>query len=667
MLFRRNLYNGHEGDQANWGAAMHIDTELLHQLHTCRLQDLREMATEAGISKQGNVESVRARLIQNLILGELDTSWEGIQEMSNSDIGEVLKVMGVKSSGAHKERRRRLWLHLNHDPKKLTVDSLAECTRDELHEFCVHLELARSGTKTQLFGRVAGVLSAHEGGWGKIKRSLKRATSPSITATFESIDDRDAGQQPALPSRIRSGQTAGEASTASGTSGTRIGGSISNAVTSVSSIPTGAIESSASTGTETSTEALTKSSTAAAETAAATPAPTTKMTSEQEIALSADDGERAGIEGEEIEELDDWESEPFDDGTEFEQVESSPTPTTLDEGAGQALVTLQARRAELHALIREFLLLSDAPSGDDITIFIEDLAKHGFGVDHVVVRDIVFVEIEEMATRKSAERGARDVLPGTWRERRALRLLEEERRGLLDELEGILVESKGDTARARILFEQAASRAGLDLELPAISGRIHGLFDLQVSLSEIERDYDPVAHRRDQAIRVLFRRADEIDESAQRTLERIEQQVESLERVVETVIRRNDGKFGQLEQALFIRFLERRGWDANHPEVRPRLIAAAGVLASHMGYITAEEAPTLPSQLALDPDKVGDVIENLREVLSQFGRAPSEESALMTPEEHEQANEPTVDRARRKLDAADSVLAKLQRRTDSEQ
>ena len=656
---------------------MHIDTELLHRLHTCRLQDLRQMASASGISKQGNVESVRARLIQNLVLGELDTSWEGIQEMSNSDIGEVLKVMGVKSSGAHKERRRRLWLHLNHDPKKLTVDSLAECTRDELHEYCIHLELARSGTKTQLFGRVAGVLSAHEGGWGKIKRSLKRATSPSITATFESISEgldqtdvsavtmsptRPTG--PVTPGTTTTAQAAEEAST---TSGSRIGGSISDAVTSVSTVSaarptqTGTATATAATTDATSSADLGTTTTTAATTADA------ETTPKQAIALSADEGEREGVEGGEIEELDDWAVEPFDDGTEFEQVESSPTLTTLDEGAGQALVTLQARQAELHALTREFLLLSDAPSIEDISIFIEDLAKHGFGVEHEGVRDIVFAQIKEMGARKSAEKGARDVLPGTWRERRALRLLEEERSGLLDELETILIESKGDTARARILFEQAAARAGLDLELPAISGRIHGLFDLQVSLSEVERDHDPVAHRRDQSIRVLFRRADEIDDTAQRTLERIEQQIESLERVVETVIRRNDGKFGQLEQALFIRFLERRGWDANHPEVRPRLIAAAGVLATHMGYITAEEAPTLPSQLAIDPDKVADVVENLREVLSEFGRTASEDTALMTPEERAQADEPATDRARRKLDAADSVLAKLQRRTDREE
>ncbi len=558
---------------------MDIDSERLHHLHTSRLQDLREIALENEISRQGNVESLRARLIAGLVLTDLDLGWEGIQEMSNSNLGEVLKVLGVKSSGAQKERRRRLWLHLNHDPKKFTVDSLSDRTRDELHEMCIHLELARSGTKNQLLVRVAGVLTAHEGGWGRIKRSLRRATSPSITASFD-----EAGVE--------------------------------------------------------------------AEPVSAEPESIEEMV---EVDVSVDE-------------------QPFDDEPEMTDaaevdeepviVDSSPTPTTLDEGAGRALVTLEARRAELHALIREFLLLSESPAADDIAAFVEDLAEHGFGVDHSAVRDAVLTEIERMAVRKSAEKEAREALPGTWRERRALRRLEEVRSDLLDELEVILVEAEGDVARARTLFEAAASRAGLDLDLPAMSGRIHGLFDLQVSLAEIEQDIDPVAHRREQAIRVLFRHIDDVDDAAQRTLERIEQQIESLERVVETVIRRNEGRFDTLEQALFIRFLERRGWDSNHPEVRPRLIAAAGVLATHMGYITAEDAPTLPSQLALDPDRVNDVVENLRNLLSEFGRAPSEAEALQTPEEREQAAEPAVDRARRKLDAADSVLAKLQRNID---
>ena len=51
--------------------------------------------------------------------------------------------------------------------------------RDDLHELCARLEMPRSGNKTQLVGRVAGVLSNQEGAWGRIKRSVKRGSSSS--------------------------------------------------------------------------------------------------------------------------------------------------------------------------------------------------------------------------------------------------------------------------------------------------------------------------------------------------------------------------------------------------------------------------------------------------------------------------------------------------------
>ena len=64
----------------------------------------------------------------------------------------------------------------------------------------------------------------------------------------------------------------------------------------------------------------------------------------------------------------------------------------------------------------------------------------------------------------------------SWRERKALRRLEECRPSLLDSLEAILDADEGDIALARVRFEAQAAEAGLDLDLPGISGRVHGLF-----------------------------------------------------------------------------------------------------------------------------------------------------------------------------------------------
>ncbi len=153
---------------------MRVDSDLLSSIYTERLQNLRLRAEECGISKSGSVEVLRARLICEEVLADLDLSWEGIQSMTHKEIGTVLKVFGIKSSGSHRERRQRLWLHLNYDSRRMTIENLAEMNRDDLHELCKRLELDLTGNRTVLMGRVAGVLTSQMNGWGRIKRSLKR-------------------------------------------------------------------------------------------------------------------------------------------------------------------------------------------------------------------------------------------------------------------------------------------------------------------------------------------------------------------------------------------------------------------------------------------------------------------------------------------------------------
>ena len=153
---------------------MRVDSNLLNSLYMGRLQNLRQRAEDSGISKSGSVEVLRARLISNLVLSEVDFSWEGIQSMPHKEMGEVLKVFGIKSSGSHKERRQRLWLHLSYDSRRMTIENLAEMNRDDLHEMCKKLELDLTGNRTVLMGRVAGVLTSQINGWGRIKRSLRR-------------------------------------------------------------------------------------------------------------------------------------------------------------------------------------------------------------------------------------------------------------------------------------------------------------------------------------------------------------------------------------------------------------------------------------------------------------------------------------------------------------
>ena len=170
---------------------MGIDRVLLDALYRGRLRGLRNRAEEAGLSKSGSVEVVRARLIQHHILGDDDLSWEGIQSMTHKEIGEVLKVFGIKSSGSHKERRQRLWLHLNFDSRRLTVERLAEMDRDTLQELCQKLEARVTGSRTVLMARVGGVLTNQANGWGRIKRSLWRSGIPDVSEGVAEVEFED--------------------------------------------------------------------------------------------------------------------------------------------------------------------------------------------------------------------------------------------------------------------------------------------------------------------------------------------------------------------------------------------------------------------------------------------------------------------------------------------
>ena len=168
-----------------------VDRVLLDALYRDRLRGLRNRAEEAGLSKSGSVEVVRARLIQHHILGDDDLSWEGIQSMTHKEIGEVLKVFGIKSSGSHKERRQRLWLHLNFDSRRLTVERLAEMDRDTLQELCQKLEMRVTGSRTVLMARVGGVLTNQANGWGRIKRSLWRSGIPEVSEGVAEVEIDD--------------------------------------------------------------------------------------------------------------------------------------------------------------------------------------------------------------------------------------------------------------------------------------------------------------------------------------------------------------------------------------------------------------------------------------------------------------------------------------------
>ena len=100
-----------------------------------------------------------------------------------------------------------------------------------------------------------------------------------------------------------------------------------------------------------------------------------------------------------------------------------------------------------------------------------------------------------------------------------------------------------------------------------------------------------------------------------------------------------------------------------HGQPRAAARAAAGALAVEMGYISENEMPTLPGQIALDPERVTNVVETLNEVLESFGRKPARTvEELDDVENDKEADEAEI--ARRTLDAADAVLDRLRKMTE---
>lgn len=532
-----------------------IDTKLLNSLFQAKLAELRDLAVENNLPKTGNVEQLRAKLIATLVLNQFDFTDSSINKMQNDELTKILGLFGVKKSGSKKAKMRRLWLHLNGDPKKLNVSTIGDMTREELHALCVTFDLPRSGNKNVLMGRVAGVLSSEEKSWGRVKKSLRTGNKTIDTGVEIETDE----PEPVTPVEV--------------------------------------IE---------------------------IPEPVELPPELDEEILDA----------------------------------PTPTPVTLDEGAGEALVRLESRKAELTSHLREFLLIGREQDEDDVSAFIEDLGRLGFGIEHEVVRGQILDELQQMIQLKQQEDSARSALPGSWREKQALRQLEDSRPNLLDKLDEILERRGGEIASARVDFENAALDIGLDLELAAISGRVHGLFDLQVSLRASEEELDPVTARRHRAMETLYQRSHDLSDEAMAQLGKIETQMEAFERVVETIVRRSEGEFGPTEHALLVRFLERRGWDPNQPEVRPRLLAAAGILAAEMGYVDAADIPSLPTSISLDAEKVSDVVDSMRDILTEMGRAPPTIESVTSVESNEELES---DRVKSKLDAADALLRKLNR------
>ncbi|MED5351084.1 MAG: hypothetical protein VYB50_06305 [Candidatus Thermoplasmatota archaeon] len=552
--------------------------ELLLELYQARLDRLREICIEHDLPKTGSVEMLRAKLIQKLVLDDWDFSSRGILALLNEELGIILGIFGVKKSGSIRERRQRLWLHLNHDAKQMTPENLDNLSREELHQLCVNLELPRSGTKQALLLRVGGVLTSQLGSWGAIKKSLRRPRSVNAIPIIP------------MPKNIHSPYEEPE-----------------NQFLDVDK--------------------------------------PNEMQDSEEVIVPIQDESNFEVFEEEIVE------------------EHTPQETTqrLDVQQSASKIIIEARMPEIDALCRDYLSLSSSQNKDETELFINSLRDHGFDVQNQHLREEIWSTIRQIESKILEEKSAISSAPNSWLEREALRKYENVRSHLREEIHQLLSNAKGNIVEARMRFEEKSREMGLDMRIPSISGRVHALFDLQLSLNEEYEMNNPTVSRKVRVLKVLQHGAVHLHHKTRLTLDRLERSYDSFEQLVEAILEKSEGDFSESQQSLLIRFLEKKGFEVNVSEVRPRVLAAAGVIGTELGFISPSQIPKLAPGIVLDDAGIESVITELQALAQKFktSNQPTEAEPEMEMAESVSEAHNRVATMRNKIDNIDNILAKL--------
>ena len=586
---------------------------MLEELFRAKLDDLRSIAAAYDVPRSGGVDLLRARLIRELVLDEWDLSEDGLAQLKNNELGDILGAFGIKKTGSIRARRQRLYLHLNHDAKALTVDSLNERTKEDLHALAKALELPVSGTKQTLQARIAGVLEMQRGAWGPIKRSLRRDGGRSLTIPVPDTTVAEARpeQQPPVAPASRDMDEAVEAFTEAHPAGW-----------------------------------------------------TAEEEAEMREALQA-----SGVEvtrGDVSAELDAAlrSRAPPAEGLDLDMEEETISIPTFDPGdlpldAMADLEDLERREAEIEAACRHFLSIGKVSDSADVEAFLDALTREGFDTGRAHVRDAIRHRLMTVDLRRRTEEEAQRGRPTTWRAREALRVFESLRPRLIEAVEDATAE--GDTPEARSTYLTAAKGMGVDLAEPAVSGRVHALYDLHVDLMAERASMDPVAARRQRALRVLFHGSVHMDLTQRRTLERLERGLPGFEDLISAVLDDADGRIEPTHEALILTYLERRGLEVNTPDLRPRVMACAGVLAAELGLISPSEIPRLAPGITLSDDRIEEIVDELKQLAASFRSTPVGKASPAPPEApvERDGRHRRVDGARSMVDRADDVLARL--------
>ena len=321
---------------------------------------------------------------------------------------------------------------------------------------------------------------------------------------------------------------------------------------------------------------------------------------------------------------------------------------------------ISSRQAEVEAAARDYLLVGSTTDMEDMNTFISSLSSHGFSVELARVQDAIRTIIMETAYRSEQERNALSSKPGSWSEREAIRMFEQMRPQLRERIPEIVAGRRGNLVQARMEFEEEARTLGLDLRSPAVSGRLHALFDLHLEISEAEELQDPSAARRNRMLRILYHGAVHLPEDVRRTIERLERNLPSFESLVETVLESSEGDFSEAQQSLIIRFLESKGYLVNTAELRPRVLACAGIVGTELGYLTPSQIPRLAPGILVSDEQVDAIVAELKSLAATFKpkETKEEEPEMQVAESVADASD-RVGGVRGQIDRVDALLSRL--------
>lgn len=589
------------------GGRMTDKVDLLCELYQAKFDRLKEIASVSELPKNGPVEIIRARLIKNLVLTDWDLSKDNIRSIKNKHLGEILGVFGLKKSGSIRERRQRLYLHLYEDPKQLTAENLDNMNKQEIHTLCKILELPLTGDKQTLLVRVAGVLASQQGSWGKVKKSLKRKNDNAkskITIPSPS-DDEDYNS-------------------------TSINDSIEKFI---EDHPEGwSFEDESELRNNLADEGL--------------------DTSRIEVSNSIDDALKNVVNEKEID-------------TPIPQMNQTAPSMNAERGIDTlereaAIIEVESRLAEVESAARDFLTVSSSSNIEDLELFISSLGEHGIPIELKSVRSYLVDIVMKLEFRIESEKNAINSMPNSWSEREAIRQFENSRGSLRDQLSNTIDLHNGDLVKARMAFEEVAKSIGLDLRIPSISGRLHALFDLHIELSEAEGLQDPNIARRNRVLKILHHGSVHITPEERRLISRLERNIIAFEQLVETVMETSEGTFTESQQALIIRFLESRGYDVNTPDLRPKILAASGIIGAEMGYISPSEIPKIAPGIVVSDSEVDSIITELKSLASSF-KPSNEDNSQDIIAENENLSDAgdRVKSAKEKISHIDDILARL--------